>query len=209
MGFFFFLFFGETLTSSDIHYGITSGFRLFSTDRWAYYLYIFRYQNWVHTKRCCLGYMTWPPNRILYPIQVLGLWCMVFDSTFNNISFISWRSVLLVKETETTTDLLQATDKLYHIMLYRVHLPMDGVRTHNFSGDRHWLHSSCNSNYHTITAPYQIYLILRCSNEVIYHFYKTCNWKWLWTWDGYSMELTKRLEKLQLEAARTVTSLHP
>ena len=29
----------------------------------------------------------------------LGLWFMVFNATFNNISFISWQSILLVDET--------------------------------------------------------------------------------------------------------------
>jgi hypothetical protein len=65
---------------------------------------------------------------------------MMFNATFNNISVISWRSVLLVEETGGSGENHRPVASHWQTISHNVvHLALIEIRTQNISGDRHGL----------------------------------------------------------------------
>ena len=100
---------------------------------------------------------------------------MVFNATFNNISVISWRSVLLVEETEVPRENHRPVARYWQTLSHNVVSSTpgpSGIQTRNVSDDKHYhimfywtvfklttlvvigtdCISSCKSNYHKITT---------------------------------------------------------
>ena len=82
---------------------------------------------------------------------------MLFNATFNNISVISWRSVLLVEETVIPGETHQPATipvsyKLYYIMWYGEYFARSEIRTHNLVVIGIDYTCSCKSNYHQLLS---------------------------------------------------------
>ena len=112
-------------------------------ELWAYFL---------KTSTCTPRAVVRLVNIFIFLTYCGDLWCSM--PFFNNISVISqfywWRKP---ENPEQTTNLPEVSDKLYHIMLYRLRLTWVGFKlTTLVVISTNCIIGSCKSNYHMITT---------------------------------------------------------
>ena len=97
---------------------------------------------------------------------VRGLWCLTplwtIFKLYRGDQIYCWRKPKFSKK---TTDMPKVTNKVYHIVLYRVHLVKSGIRT-DCTG-------SCKSNYH-LSFTIRTLDSVMCDNVILWFHLNAC-----------------------------------